>query len=323
MRFGKLLALACLVLSAAAYAQGPGGYPSKPVRLIVPYGPGGPTDIIARIVSNGLGKELGVAVVVENKPGASGNLGIEQLIKSAPDGYTIGMVAASTMAINPVLFPKLTFVGTRDLTAVGPIAVAPNVLLASARTGAKNFDELMAYVKARRGQINFGSGGAGNTSHLQGMILNNDQNLGLQHISFKGEGEALTALARGDLHLMFSGMLAGLPHVTSRNAVPIALASPERSKALPDVPTFNELKIRGLDFVPWYGISAPNGTPPEIVRYLNASLIKALRHADLRARFAQLMIDPIEQSPEEFDRYIKAEAARLKPIVEASGARSD
>jgi tripartite-type tricarboxylate transporter receptor subunit TctC len=294
-------------------------YPNRPVHIVVPVLAGGPFDTAGRLLADGLSKELGQPVIIDNRPGAGGNIGTEAVVRAAPDGYTLLLGAGSNLAIGPALYTKLPFNASTDLAPIGPFGELPNVLVVSAKSPIKTFAELAEFLRQKGPAASFASGGPGTTSHIHGEILKKQLGLGMVHVPYRGEPPALMDLERGDIQVMFSALSSCWPLIQGGMLRPIAVAAPERIAALPDVPTLKELNVKGLEFGIWYGLLAPKGTPKEIVELLGTHMRKALQDPALRKRFAAIFIDVFTQTPDEFNQFILQEAAKMKPIVEATG----
>jgi tripartite-type tricarboxylate transporter receptor subunit TctC len=303
------LALA-LPLGAAAQE----GFPSKPVHIIVPYPAGGVADLLPRTVGQKLSEKWGQPVVIENKPGASGNIGMELGARSAPDGYTIVLAPTGNLTVNQFLF-KLPFDVAKDFTPITVLATSPNVLVVHPSVPAKNFRELVAYAKANPGKLNFSSPGEGSGAHLAGELLNIEADIRTTHVPYKGMAPAVTDLLGGQVQMMFAGISTVLPHIKSGKLVPIAIATPHRSPQLPEVPAVAESGLPGFDVTSWYGLVVPAGTRPELVQKLYRDVAEALRSEDVRGKLAALGLDPVGNSPEAFERMIATESRKWSDIV--------
>src|SRR6185369_7762456 len=302
-------AFALAVLAPLAPAQE--AYPSKPVRIIVPFAAGGVADLLPRIVGEKLTQKWGQPVVVENKVGAAGNIGMAEGARAAPDGYTLLLAPAGNLTVNPKLFPNLPFDTYRDLTPVTLLAQSPNVLVVHPSVPAKSFQELIAYAKANPGKLNFASPGEGSGAHLAGELLKIEAGIKTQHIPYKGMAPAVNDLLGGQVQMMFAGISTVIQHVKTGKLVAIAIASPKRNPQLPDVPTVAESGLPGFDVTSWYGIVVRSGTPPAIVEKIQRDMTEALRDADVRAKLAGLGLEPVGNTPAEFDALIKAETRTI------------
>jgi tripartite-type tricarboxylate transporter receptor subunit TctC len=315
-RYG-LAALAALALAGASFAQ---GYPTKPVRLIVPFPPGGGTDNLGRLVAQKLGEALGQQVTVENRPGAGTIIGTEAAAKAPPDGYTLLMAQTAT-GINPSIYPKLPYDTLRDFVPVVLVATAPTLLVVNPQVPAKNLQELLALAHAKPGTLNFPSGGNGTSPHMAGEFFKSLTGAKLVHVPYKGGGPAITDLLGGQVQLMFDTMPSIMPHVKAGKLRPIALAAPARSPELPEVPTFAESGLAAFEADAWYGIFAPAGTPREIVDRINAEVNKILSAPDVRERMKGLGADPVGKSPEFFGEFVRAEIAKWAKVVKEAGIK--
>ena len=301
------------LLSLAAFAADP--YPTKPVRIIVPFAAGGVADLLPRIVGQKLSEKWGQPVVVENKPGASGNIGMEMGARAAPDGYTLVLAPTGNLTVNPFLFPQLPFDTHRDLTPITVLAASPNVLVVHPSVPAKTFKELIDYAKANPGKLNFASPGEGSGAHLAGELLNIEAGIKATHIPYKGIAPAVNDLLGGNVQMMFAGISTVIAHVKSGKLVALAIASPQRSPQLADVPTVAESGIPGFDVTSWYGLVVRSGTPGDVVRILHRDIVECLSQPDVRARLADLGLVPIGNRREEFERMIQAESRKWSDIV--------
>ena len=312
------LLLGCLPLAATAQ----GAYPNKPIRMIVPYPPGGPTDVLGRIVAQKLSESLGQQVVVENRPGASGMIGSEIVAKAAPDGYTL-LANASIHVINPSLYPKMNFDALRDFAPVSLIAQVPLILVVNPNLPVKSVQELIALGKAQPNLLNFGSSGNAAAPHLAGESFKIATGVQMQHVPYKGSAPALTDLIGGQVQLIFDSMPSAMPHVKSGKIRALAVTTARRSPTVPDLPTIAESGVPGFDISTWYGVWAPAGTPREIVNKVAAEMAKALQQPAVRERLAALGAEPVGNTPEEFAAYCQSELAKWSKIVRESGAKAD
>ena len=313
-------ALGALTATPAAFASG--AYPDKPIRLVVPYPPGGPTDIVARVVAQKLQEQLGQSIVIDNKPGAGANLGAEQVARSAPDGYTL-VVATTAHAINPSLFSKLNYSITRDFAPISQLTSGPLVIVASPTLAANNVKELIALAKSRPGALNFASSGNGQSTHLSAELFSAMAGVKMNHVPYKGSAPALTDVMSGQADLMFDTMLSSMPFVKSGKLKAIAVTSSERSPSAPDIPTIAESGLPGYEAIAWNGILAPAGTPREIVERLNTELKKVLQSPDVKQRFDAQGFAAQWNSPQDFGRFLNAEVDKWAKVVKASGAKVD
>jgi tripartite-type tricarboxylate transporter receptor subunit TctC len=316
----KALLLAFAFLVGTAHAQEP--YPSKPLRLILPFPPGGGTDILGRLLAERLAANLGQPVVTENRGGAGGNVGAEAAARSAPDGYTLVLVAPS-LAISPTLYSKLNYDPVKDFAPIALVASVPNVMITHPSVPANNLQEFIALAKSKPGGMNFGSGGSGTSNHLAGELLNLTAGIKLVHVPYKGVNLAMNGVLAGEVHLAFIGIPVPAPHIKAGRLRALAVLARERSPILPDVPTAAEAGLGNFDVTTWYGILAPAGTPRPIVLRLNAELVKVMRDAEMKERLATMATDPLTSTPEEFGAYIQAEIAKWGDVIRKAGLRAD
>jgi tripartite-type tricarboxylate transporter receptor subunit TctC len=308
--------------AALVVAQPADPYPSKPVRLILPFPPGGGTDILGRLIAERLAASLGQAVVVENRGGAGGNVGAEAAARAAPDGYTV-ILAATTLAISPSLYAKLGYDPLRDFAPISLVAIVPNVMVTHPSVPAQTLQEFIALAKAKPGALNFGSGGAGTSNHLGGELFNIVAGVKLVHIPYKGVNLAMNDVLAGNVQLVLIGIPAAAANIKSGKLRALAVLARERSGALPEVPTAAEAGLPDFDVTTWYGVLAPAGTPRAIVLRLNAELVRIMHAPDLKERLATMATDPRTSTPEEFAAYIRQETARWGEVVRKTGIRAE
>ena len=314
MRSTARLLLALLSLLAVPVAAQE-GYPSKPVRIVVPYPAGGVADLLPRTVGAKLSEKWKQPVVVENKPGASGNIGMAEGARAEPDGYTLVLAPTGNLTVNQFLFKDLPFDVSRDFTPVTVLATSPNVLVVHPSVPAKSFKELLAYAKANPGKLNFSSPGSGSGAHLAGELLNVEAGIKAVHVPYKGMAPAVSDLVGGQVQMMFAGISTALPHIRAGRLVALAIASPRRSPQLPDVPTVAESGIAEFDVTSWYGIVVRAGTPAAVVKKLHADMAEALASPDVKEKLAGLGLEPLGNPPEDFQRMIAAESRKWSDIV--------
>jgi tripartite-type tricarboxylate transporter receptor subunit TctC len=310
---------ALVAFTGSALAQ---AWPAKPVRLIVPYPPGGSADILARSIGQKLGEGLGQQVVIDNRPGAGTAIGAEATAKSAPDGYTIMLGTVSSHAINPAL-TRLNFDPVKDFAPVSLVASIPFALIVHPSLPANSVKELVALAKAKPGSLNFSSAGNGTSNHLAGELFKSMTGTYMVHIPYKGSAPALNDLIAGQVQLMFDLVLTTAPHVKSGSVRALAVTGRERSAALPGVPTVAESGVPGYEVSAWFGFFAPAGTPASIVNTLNAETVKAMKQPDLRERLASQGAEPVTSTPAEFSAYVRDELAKWGKVVKASGMKVD
>ena len=316
------LALACAALCAAAPSAWANGYPEKPVKLVVPYPPGGPTDIVARVVAQKLQEQMGQPFVIDNRPGAGGNIGAEAVAHSAPDGYTL-VVATTAHAINPSLFPKLNYSLTKDLTPISQLTSGPLVIVTSPATPANNVKELISLAKSKPGGLSYASSGNGQSTHLSAELFNTMAGVKMTHVPYKGSAPALTDVMGRQADLMFDTMLSSMPHVKSGKLKALAVTSSQRSPSAPDIPTVAESGLAGYAAIAWNGLLAPAGTPPDVVNRLNAELKKVLETPEVRQRFEAQGFSAAWDTPAAFGSFLQSEVDKWGKAVKASGARID
>ena len=312
------LSLLCLCSLRAAES-----YPSRPIRWIVPFSPGGPSDIIGRYFALKLTDGLGRQVVVDNRGGATGIIAFEIAARSAPDGYTVLQAGASGLTVNPSLHAKLPYDAQRDFRLVTQLVATPNILVVHPSLPARSVKELVALAKAKPGQLAFASGGSGTSNHLSWEMLRYYTGIELIHVPFKGTGPALASVLGGQVPMMFSNMLPAMPQVRAGKLHALAVTSAQRSPAAPDVPTVAETGIPGYETTSWHGVAVPAGTPGAIVKRLHAELAQIARQPDVRERFAADGTQVVGSSPEEFLALVKAETARWAKIIKAAGIRPE
>jgi tripartite-type tricarboxylate transporter receptor subunit TctC len=323
----RLLGLALLFFVVLASAFGCGttaaqGYPSKPIRFVVPYPPGGPLDIMARAVGQKLTEAWGQPVVVDNRAGAGGNIGADLVAKSPPDGYTLLMGAVATHAINPTLYGKVPYDPIKDFAPVALVAQVPNILVVHPSVPARTVPELIELARARPGYLNFGSGSTGSTGHLAGELFNTMAGVKMVHIPYKGGAPAMADLLAGQVQLMFDNLANALPNVRAGKLRALAVTTLARSPAVPELPTIAQSGLPGFDLTTWFGVMVPAGTPPEVVARLNAEIVRALGAKDMRERLEKMGAElPASNTPEHFAAFIRAEAAKYAKVVRDSGAR--
>jgi tripartite-type tricarboxylate transporter receptor subunit TctC len=319
----KRFALFAFLLSAASFTAAQ-QWPGRPVRLVAPYAAGGPIDISARLLAAKLQEALGQPVIVENRPGAGGNLGVEQVAKSAPDGYTLVIGAIATHAINPTLMGSVPYDPIRDFRHVALMVQVPNVLIVNLELPAKNVKELVALAKARPGRLDFASGSTGSTGHLAGELFKGMTGTFMVHIPYKGAAPAVLDLMAGRVHLMFDNLASALPNVRAAKVRALAVTTLKRSSFLPELPTLDESGLKGFDMTTWWGVMAPGKTPQPVVERLNAEIFKALEAADVKERLRAMGSEtPSVRTPEQFTAFVAAEQKTYSELVKRSGAKPD
>jgi len=310
--------LAASLLATAALAQ---SYPEKPVRLIVPFAAGGGNDSVARLVGKRVSDSLGQQLVIDNRPGAGGVLGAELAAKAAPDGYTLFLGGVGSHAINPNLSDSLPYDPIRDFAPVALLAQAPLVLAVHPSVPADSFKAFVALARSRPGQLNYASNGNGSSSHLAAVMFRSMTGVDMVHVPYKGLSPALADLLSGRVQLMFSSVVAILPHIKSGKLRGLALTGSRRMPSMPDLPTIAESGLPGYEASSWYGVLAPAGTPREIVARLNAELVKALAQSEVRTSLLAEGAEPAGGTPEQFAAHIRAEKERLGKLIREAKIR--
>ncbi len=317
---GMLAAVLLIVGTGAACAQ---GYPNRPIRFIVPFAPGGSTDTLARTIGGKLGEVFGQQVVVDNRSGGNGNIGTDIVAHAVPDGYTILLGYIANLAIGPSLYAKLPYDPVKDFAPVTQVALAPNILVVHPSVPARNFKEFIAYAKANPAKINFASAAVASPGHLSGELLNLAAGIHMQHVPYKGSGQAVIDLVGGQVQAMVSGMSSVMAHIKAGRLRPLAVTGAQRSPAVPDLPTIAESGFPKFEATAWYGVLAPAGTPKPIVTRLHDEIVRALKMPDVKERLEYVGFEIVGSTPEEFGAYIKTEIKKWQPVVKASGVKPD
>ncbi len=321
-----LAALAALALAwcvfAPAHAQN-APYPAKPIRVVVPFPPAGPTDVVARIIGQKLAERWGQQVLIENRAGAGGTIGAELVARAAPDGYTLVMGSTANMAVNVTLIEKLSYDPIRDFTPVNLAAITPNLLVVNPSMPAKNVREFIALAKAKPGSINYASGGSGTPSHLAAELFKTMSGVQMNHVPYKGSIPALTDIIGGQVSLMFDSMASALPFVKSGKLRALAQTGARRASAAPDVPTIAESGLPGYEVAGWFGLYAPAGTPRDIVMKLSNEITQILNLPDVKERYALLGAEPGPGNPDAFGRFHAAEIAKWAKVIRDSGTKAE
>ena len=315
----RQFATASLALSAPVWAQ------ARPIRIIVPYAPGGPIDVTARALAERVKDSLGT-VIIENRPGAGGNLGADLVAKAAPDGLTLGIAATATHAINPWLFAKMPYDASKDFAPITQMLRVPNVLVMNAETAQRlkinTLADLVAYAKVNPAKLNFGSGGNGSAGHLAGEMFKRAAGIFAVHIPYNGGNPAQLALLSGQVDFNFDNLATAAANIKSGRLKALAVTTAKRNSALPEIPSMSET-LKDFEIDTWWGLVAPAATPREVVDKLNKAFVTALQAPETQARFAQLLAEPVGNSSEQFGAFMKRELARYEAVVKASGARVD
>ncbi|HEY3049024.1 MAG TPA: tripartite tricarboxylate transporter substrate binding protein [Polaromonas sp.] len=317
-----LLALACLAGAGTAWAQAT--FPHKPLSLVVPYAPGGPTDAMARTLANAIKPVLGHTMIVENKAGAGANIGAEYVARAEADGHTLLFGTSAPLAINVHLYQKVNYDPVKSFSPIIQVGYLPNVLVVHPSVPAKTVKELIAYAKANPGKLAFASSGSGASSHLAGVLFNMRAGTDIQHIPYKGTGPALNDLLGGQVAMSFTDVLTALPHIKAGKLRVLGVTSASRSRALPEVPTLMEQGLKDFDASVFFGIVAPSGTPQDVVTKLNAAFAQVLQQPDVKQRLAQQGLEPPPQyTPAQLAVYMRSEAAKWRDVIKVSGAKAD
>jgi len=306
-----------------ALAQGAANYPVKPVRFIAPFPPGGSTDLLARLVAQKLTEAWGQQVLVENRGGAAGTIGVEIAARAAPDGYTIVMGHVGTFGVNPTLYPKLPYDAVKDFAPVTVLATVPNAMAVHPSLPVKTARDFITLAKARPGELLYASGGSGSASHLAGEYFKLMTKINMVHVPYKGTAPAMASMISGETTMTITGMVALGPHVKSGRLKLLGVATMKRLAIAPNVPTIDESGVPGYEANQWYGVLTQAAVPRDIVTKLHADIVKVMARADVRDRLAADGAEAVANTPEQFAAHIKSEIARWAPVVKASGAKPD
>lgn len=323
MKLIRLLAAAALVALAPLAGIGAEPFPGKQVRFVVPYPPGGPLDTVARLLGQKVSASIKHPVVIDNVPGAGGNIGAGVVARAAPDGYTILMGAVATHAINPTLYSTIPYNAEKDFIAVTQLASTPNVLVVNNAIEANSVAEFIKLAKSKPGKLNFGSGSTGSAGHLAGELFKTMAGVDMAHIPYKGAAGAMQDLIGGRVDLMFDNLASSLSQVKGGRVRALAVTTSKRTKLAPELPTIAESGLPGFDISTWFGIFVPAGTPRPVVDRLHAEFTRALAAPDVREKMLALGAEPVGSTPEQFAAYVKAEAAKYAKLVRTSGAKVD
>jgi tripartite-type tricarboxylate transporter receptor subunit TctC len=318
----RAFALAFSLLATLVHgAEAP--WPSRPIHFVVPYPAGGPLDTVARLTAQKVSADLGQPIVVENKPGAGGNIGAEFVARSAPDGYTLLLGAVATHAINPTLYPAIPYDAERDFVPVTQLASTPNVLTVNPSLPVHTVREFIDYAKAHPGTLNFGSGSTGSAGHLAGELFKRMAGIEMTHVPYKGAAPAMQDLIAGQVQLMFDNLASALTQIKAGKVRALAVTTAKRTPLAPDLPTIAESGLPGFDINTWFGLFVPAKTPPAIVQRLHDEFVKALALPDVREKMLALGAEPVRSTPAQFAAYVKSEAGKYAKLVQASGAKVD
>jgi tripartite-type tricarboxylate transporter receptor subunit TctC len=296
-------------------------YPNRPVTLIVAFTPGGPSDVLARILGKKMEQLLGAPFVVENRPGAGGNIAAESVARAAPDGYTLLMGNNSILATNESLYKHINYSPDKDFVPITLVGTQANILVVNPDVPARSLKELIALAQAQPGKINFASSGYGAAAHLAGELFKSEAKINIVHVPYKGAAPALQDVIAGHDQMMFATAASVIGHIEGGRVRALAVTTLKRSQVLPDVPTMDEAGLKGFDASTWHGLVAPAGTPPQVITALHDAAVKALRDRDVQVSLGKLGVDIVGNTPEEFEAYIKSEIPKWTAIVRASGAK--
>ncbi|RCX11052.1 Bug family tripartite tricarboxylate transporter substrate binding protein [Extensimonas vulgaris] len=325
--FARRTALCTLAAAAAAVLlplpSAAQGFPTKPLTIIVPFTPGGTTDLLARIVGQELAAELGQPVVIDNRAGAGGNIGAQAAARAPADGHTLFMGTVGTHAINAALYKKLPYDPVKDFVPLTRVATVPNVLVANPAQPFKTVPELIAYARANPGKVNFGSAGNGSSIHLSGELFKTMAKVDMQHVPYKGSAPAITDLLGNQIAIMFDNLPSALPYVRSGKLRALAVTTAKRSPELPDVPTIAEAGVPGYEAMSWFGLFVPAGTPAPVVGKLHSAIVKVLNKPEVKKRIAEQGGEAHPETAEKFAAFIQSESAKWSKVVQASGASVD
>jgi tripartite-type tricarboxylate transporter receptor subunit TctC len=319
----KLLAFVAGIVAALAVplAAPAADYPSHPVSLVVAFTPGGPSDVLARILGRRLNEILHQPFIIENRPGAGGNIAAEQVAQAAPDGYTLLMGNNSILATNAALYKKLAYNPEKDFIPISLIGTQASILVVNNEVPANSMAELIALAKTNPGQLNFASSGFGAAAHLAGELFKTEAKINIVHVAYKGAAPALQDVMAGHVQMMFATAASVIPLIKAGKVRALAVTTPKRTALLPDLPTVDELGIKGFDATTWHGLVAPTGTPKDIIDTLNFATVEALKDPTTQEQLTNLGVDIIGSSPREFDAYIKSEIPKWTAVVKQSGAQ--
>jgi tripartite-type tricarboxylate transporter receptor subunit TctC len=317
------MAIVIAAAGGAAAQAGAQSFPVRPVRVIVPYAPGGATDLTARVVGAKVGEAFGQQMVVENRPGGAGMIGADLVAKAAPDGYTLLLATPAELAINPHLFAKMPYQPERDFAPVSLAVSTPLILVVHPAVPARSVKDLVALARGKPGRMTSASAGTGGVQHMALELLKLSEKVDIVHVPYKGAGPAIPDLIGGHVDMFFAGMPPAVPHVKSGKLRALAVTTPKRSPATPDVPTMDEAGVKGFDISNWFAYFVPAGTPAEALNRLNAEINRALRLQDVKDRLAPQGAETVGTTPDELARYVRSESEKYAKLIRASGAKAD
>lgn len=319
-RLSRLFAIAVASLGVIAASGAQAAYPDKPIRLVVPFPAGGPTDGMARLASQYLTQALGQSVIVDNRGGAGGTIATEAVANAAPDGYTLFFATTGTMAINPSLYREFRVDPLKAFDPIAPIASTNNILVVTPALKVKSLKELIDLARQKPGTLTFGSAGNGSSNHISGELLKSMAKIDITHVPYKGSAPAFTDLLGGQISMMFDTVSNQVQYISSGKVVPLGVTGTSRSEALPNVPTIAEAGLPGFDVTIWFGLVAPRGTPAEVVTRLQTEIAKIISRPEFKAKLATLGAEPLPGTPQSFRRMIEVDTAKWSKVVKASGA---
>ena len=323
----RALSIGAMALAANALVAGPAlaqdSFPTRAITVIVPFPAGGTTDIVARLAGQALSQELGQPVVIDNRPGAGGNIGSQTVARAAADGYTLVMGTVGTHAINPALYKKMPYDHLKDFAPISRVANVPNLLVANPSQPYRTVKELIAYAKANPDKLTFASSGNGTSIHLAGELFKSLTGVQMQHVPYKGSAPALADLMAGQTNIMFDNLPSSIAFVRAGKLRPIAITTLKRSPELPDVPTIAESGVPGFDASSWFGLLAPAGTPPAVIKRIDDALLKVMETTDLKKKIMEQGGEPVGETPDKFAAFIRTETVKWAKVVKDSGASVD
>ena len=318
-----IAAVLCLLCVAQAVAQAPSDFPKRPLRMVVPYPPGGSTDIVGRIVAAKLSESLGQQVIVDNRPGAGGNVGTDAVAKAPPDGHTLLMSSVTTLAIGASLYSALPYDLNKDLEPVALVGSVPFVLLVNSSIPARTVRDLVTLAKEKPGQLNFGSAVTGTSAHFAGEMFKSLTAVDIVHVPYKGNAPAVADLIGGQIQLMFDFLPSAVPFIKSGKVRALGITPTRRSAALPDVPTIAESGVPAYDVLSYFGVLVPARTPPQVVARLHSEIVRVSSLPDVRERYAREGVEPAHETQEQFRAYLQSEIAKWARVVRSTGVRAD